>query len=658
MEMGELLWEPSAAIIDRARITQFTRWAEARTGRTFSTYEELWSWSVSDVAGFWGALWDYFEIDSAAPPRSVLSDDAMPGARWFEGATLSYAHHVFRSASADHPAMVYSSEEAGPQELSWEELGAATAKVAAFLKDVGVEPGDRVASFMPNTPATLIAFLACASIGAVWSSCAPDFGSRSVIDRFRQIEPKVLFTIDGYTYGGRWYDRTGVVEEIRTALPSLLATVAVGGHASTGAAGVAGSTRWADIMDGPELPLEFVQLPFDHPLWIVYTSGTTGLPKPIVHGQGGVILEHLKFSALHLDLGPGDRFLWYSSTGWIMWNLVTGGLLAGATIVVHDGNPAYPDLNALWALASDVGVTFFGTSAAFVVANMQAGLTPGDSFDLSKVRAVGSTGSPLPPEGFRWLYDQLGDRLWLTSASGGTDVATAFIGGSPTLPVHAGELQCRCLGVAAASFDEEGQTLVDDVGELVITRPIPTMPLYLWNDADGERYRAAYFDMYPGIWRHGDWISITSRGTAVIVGRSDSTINRRGVRIGTSELYSVVEELDFVADSVCVDVGESATDSRLLLFVVTADGTALDAAAEAQLRTHVRQTLSPRHVPDAVYTIPEVPRTLNGKKLEVPLKRIFQGVPLGEALNVDSMANPGSIDPIRELAASITQGAE
>ena len=538
--------------------------------------------------------------------------------------------------------------------MSWAELEAATARVAAFLRESGVEAGDRVASFMPNTPMTLVAFLACASIGAVWSSCAPDFGTRSVIDRFRQIEPKVLFTIDGYSFGGKWFDRSDVVGSIRGALPSLEHVV----HVDSGrGASIEGATTWDDLMSRPGDRLEFADLSFDHPLWIVYTSGTTGLPKPIVHGQGSVILEHLKLNALHMDLGPGDRFMWFSSTGWIMWNLVTGGLLAGATIVIHDGSPGHPDLGALWKVAADTGVTFFGTSAAFVVANMKAGLEPAKDYDLSAVETVGSTGSPLPPEGFAWLYEQFGDDLWLTSASGGTDVATAFVGGTPTLPVHAGELQCALLGVAAAAFDPDGNAVIDEVGELVITKPMPSMPLYLWNDPDGQRYHEAYFDMYPGVWRHGDWVRFTPSGSAVILGRSDSTINRRGVRIGTSELYSAVEELPWVADSVCVDVGLDATSSRLLLLLVLAGEAAFDEGRDAELRSHVRSILSPRHVPDEIFVIPEVPRTLNGKKLEVPLKKLFLGDPIEEALNVDSMSNPDSIDAIVELAERIAGGS-
>ena len=649
MDAGRLLWEPSERTHGRARMTDFTRWAERHTGRNFDSYEELWSWSTDEPDAFWAGLWDYFSVETSQPYGRVMSPDPMPGTKWFEGAELSYAEHIFRNASADHPAMVYSSERSGPEELSWDALAAGTARVAGYLRSVGVTPGDRIASLMPNTPETLMAFLAAASIGAVWSSCAPEFGSRSVIDRFRQIEPKVLFAADGYAYGGVWHDRARVVDEIRNALPSLEATVVLtGGETML----LDGATTWAELMQLPDPGLEFAQLPFDHPLWIVYTSGTTGLPKPIVHGQGGILIEHLKLSALHFDLNPGDRIFWYSSTGWIMWNIVVGALLVGATIVVYDGSPGYPDLDVLWKTAADCRVTFFGTSAAFVVANMKAGIAPGERFDLSAVRAVGSTGSPLPPDGFAWLYEQCGDDLWLTSASGGTDVATAFIGGSPTIPVHAGELQCRCLGVAAHAFDEAGDSLIDEVGELVITQPMPSMPLYLWNDHDGNRYRASYFDMYPGVWRHGDWIRISESGSSVILGRSDSTINRRGVRIGTAELYSAIEEFPGVADSICVDVGADATSSLLLLLLVVDEGAGFDAGDEAALRSHLRHTLSPRHVPDVIFVVPEIPRTLNGKKLEVPLKRIFQGAAVAEALNVDSMANPDSINPILKLAAA------
>ncbi len=542
----ELLWEPSREQVAASRLTHFMGWLD----RGFRSYRELWEWSVADVEGFWSSLWDYFEVQASRPYERVLSGHALPGAHWFPGAELSYVEHVFRNRDDTATAIVHASELRPQAELTWGELRALTASLRAGLRELGVGRGDRVVAYMPNIPETVAAFFACASLGAVWSSCSPDFGTRSVVDRFAQIEPKVLLAVDGYRYGGRDFDRRQVLAELEREIPSLEHVVVLPYLGSEG--------NWERLLGAGEL--EFEQLPFEHPLWVLYSSGTTGLPKAIVHGQGGILLEHLKKVNLHADLRSGDRFFWFTTTGWMMWNFLVGGLLSEAAIVLYDGNPATPDLGRLWDLADSTGITCFGTSAAFVNACMKAGVEPAGGRDLSRLRSVGSTGSPLSAEGFHWVYEHLGADTWLFSTSGGTDLCTAFVGGVPTLPVYAGELQARSLGAKVEAFDEEGRSVVDQVGELVLTEPMPSMPLYLWNDPDGERYRESYFSVYPGVWRHGDWIEITSRGTAIIYGRSDSTINRGGVRMGTSEIYRAVLACEQVVDALVVDLPRAETD--------------------------------------------------------------------------------------------------
>ena len=643
---GDLLWTPSAEWIDRANITRFARYAEERTGLTFPGYNDLWEWSATDLPAFWSAVWDYFDVVGTGPD-TVLEGDSIVGARWFGGAEVNLAEHIARMQTPARPAMIFASEAVEPREVSWTEMLTTAARVQAYLRDVGVGRGDRVVSYLPNVPETIAIFLAVAGLGAIWSSCAPDFGPRSVIDRFRQIEPKVLFATDGYRYGGSVFDRRPQVAELRDSLPALERTVLV---PNAGLGDLPGTVHWEALPHAPSSSLAFERVPFDHPLWVVYTSGTTGLPKPIVHGHGGILLEHAKLSALHFDQGPDDRFFWFSSTGWIMWNLVVGTLLSGATIAMYDGNVAYPDMWTIWDFADRAQLTFLGVSAAYVIAGMDAGIIPRDRYEFEALRAVGSTGSPLSPAGFGWLYDNVKRDMWVVSASGGTDVATAFVGGSPTLPVRAGELQCRCLGCRVEAFDPSGRALVDEVGELVVTEPMPSMPIYLWNDPDGSRYRESYLEMYSGLWRHGDWIKLTTEGSAVIYGRSDSTINRKGVRIGTSEMYAVIEALPEVADSLVVDVGEDHNSALLVAFVVPAGGSGMNPLAESSIRTAIRDSLSPRHVPDRIIAIDEVPRTLNGKKLEVPVKRILQGWDPQEAVNVDSMVNPGSMDFFVRLA--------
>jgi acetoacetyl-CoA synthetase len=631
----EVLWTPSGERLKRANITRFERWLEETRGLRFADYQALWQWSVDSLEDFWDSIVEFCSLRFSAEPARVLGRAEMPGAQWFPGARVNYAEHIFRNREGSEVAIRHASEvrpEVG--EWTWERLRFQTAAIAAGLRARGVGPGDRVAAYMPNIPETVAALLACASIGAVWSSAAPEFGVRSVVDRFSQIEPSVLLAVDGYRYAGKDFDRRGAVEEIAGALGAPAVWF-----------GYLDGSGWPDDFSGSGGQLEFAAVAFDHPLWVLYSSGTTGLPKPIVHGQGGILIEQLKKGWLHLDAQAGDRLFWFTTTGWMMWNFLVGVLLTDASIVLYDGSPGYPDFGRLWDLAEEIGMTCFGTSAAFVSSCMKAGVSVrGDGRSLAPLRSLGSTGSPLSPEGFRWVYDQLGPDLWLFSTSGGTDMCTAFVGGVPTLPVYQGELQARCLGCAVESWDPAGQPLVDEVGELVITHPMPSMPLYFWGDAAGERYRESYFSMYPGVWRHGDWIEITSRGTAVIYGRSDSTINRGGVRMGTSEIYRAVLALDEVVDALAVDVPRPGTDGWLMLFVVLRDGARLDDGLTAAIRQRIRQDCSPRHMPDEVVAIAEVPRTLSGKVLEVPVKRILSGVPAQEAASRESLANPGALD--------------
>ncbi|WP_026370044.1 acetoacetate--CoA ligase [Kallotenue papyrolyticum] len=647
---GTLLWEPSPTLSDGSELRRYMRWLAERQGRAYDTYAALWEWSVSDLPGFWASLWDFFAIRSATPYTAVLPRAAMPGAEWFPGAQLNYTEHIFRAKRADHPAILFQSETQPLTAIGWDELERQVAAVAAALRELGVRPGDRVVGYLPNTPHAVVALLATASLGAIWSSCSPDFGSPSVIDRFKQIEPKVLFAVDGYRYGGKAHDRRAVVAEIQRALPTLERTVLIPYlDAQSNAAGLERALLWSELLQH-DAPLRCEPVPFMHPLWILYSSGTTGLPKPIVHSQGGILLEHFKMLALHHDLKPGDRFFWFTTTGWMMWNYLVSGLLVGATILLYDGSPAYPDLGVLWRFAQETGMTLFGTSAAYIGACMKAGLEPARQYDLSRLRSMGSTGSPLPPEGFVWAYQHVKRDLWLASVSGGTDLCTAFVGGCPLLPVYAGELQCRCLGAAVQAFDEAGRPVIEQVGELVITAPMPSMPIYFWNDPDYRRYRESYFEMYPGVWRHGDWIKITRRGTAVIYGRSDSTINRMGIRMGTSEFYRVVEGVPEVLDSLVIDLEGLGGEPYLALFVVLREGAQLDQELRERIKRTIREALSPRHVPDDIFQIPEVPRTLNGKKLEVPIKKIFMGVPPEKAANPDAMSNPQILSYFVELA--------
>jgi acetoacetyl-CoA synthetase len=639
------LWEPSDEWVARTTLTRYSDWLGSERGLSFGSYEELWQWSVDDVEGFWSSIVEFFDVRFSEGGDTVLGDRSMPGAEWFPGAWVSYAERVFRGKDDDAVAILHRSE-VRPElaEWTWGRLRSETARVAAGLRALGVSEGDRVVAYMPNIPETVACFLACASIGAVWSSAAPEFGARSVIDRFAQVEPTVLLAIDGYRYGGKDFDRGEIVDRIASEIPGLSAVVRFG---------YADGSGWEDGFLGPEgESLEFASLPFDHPLWVLYSSGTTGLPKPIVHGQGGILLEQLKAMNVHLDAQAGDRVFWFSTTGWMMWNFLVGVLLTDAAIVLFDGNPGYPSLDVLWDLAAESEMTTFGTSAAFIASCMKGDVDPaGGGRDLSALRAVGSTGSPLSPDGFEWVYEKVGADTWLFSTSGGTDMCTAFVGGVPVLPVYLGELQARALGADVQSWDPDGNALIGEVGELVITSPMPSMPIFFWGDDDGSRLRESYFEMYPGVWRHGDWIEITSRGTAIISGRSDATINRGGVRMGTSEIYRAVLDVEPVVDALVVDLPREGTDGWMPLFVVLRDGAELDDELVAEIRRRVREDCSPRHVPNEIRQIAEVPRTLSGKILEVPVKRILTGTPADQAASRESLANPAALDYFVELAA-------
>jgi len=652
MTAPPILWRPDAERIERATITGYTRWLEQARGLDLPDYASLWEWSTTDLEGFWASIWERFDVDASVPYERVLGSRAMPGAEWLPGARLNYAEHALRTRDSDAVAIRHASELRPLAEITRGELRDEVARLAGGLRALGVGPGDRVAAYLPNIPEAVASFLACASIGAIWSSCSPDFGARSVIDRFAQIEPRVLLAVDGYRYGGKDFDRTGVLEELLDELPTVEHTVVLGYlDPEPALVGVHGAVAWADLRAmGEGVPLEFEHVPSDHPLWVLYSSGTTGLPKAIVHGHGGILLETLKQMHLHVDLQADDRLFWFTTTGWMMWNFVIGGLTTDASIVLYDGNPGTPDLGVLWDLVEAAGITCFGTSAAYIGACQKAGLLPAEGRDLSSLRSVGSTGSPLSPEGFAWVYDALGANIWLFSTSGGTDVGTAFVGGVPTLPVYRGELQARALGARIEAWSPEGLPLVGEVGELVLTEPMPSMPLFFWGDSDGSRYRESYFEMFPGVWRHGDWIELTDRGTAVISGRSDATINRGGIRMGTSEIYRAVLTLDEVVDALVLDVPLPGTDGFMPLFVVLRDGTDLDDELVARIRLRIREDCSPRHVPDVVEQIAEVPRTLSGKALELPVKRILLGAAAATTVSRDALANPAALDPFEEMA--------
>jgi len=665
----EPLWRPTPESVEQSKLTGWARWLKQQgIGPGSEGYAGLWKWSTDEPELFWRSIWDYFDVQHDGEFDQVLSGHMMPGAKWFEGTRLNYAEHIFRDRDPDAIAIIGRTEGGSwERDMTWGELTGAVINARSFLESHGVTAGDRVAAYMPNIYETIVLFLATASLGAVWSSCSPDFGAGAVRDRFAQIEPKILIGITDYDYGGKNFDRRATVIELANSMPSVEKVLFLGDGDPR--VDLPEGVGWDDdrfltakdlypgsgghaVPEGAEL--EFTRVPFDSPLWILYSSGTTGLPKPIVQGQGGILLEHLKKMNLHLDAREGDRIFWFTTTGWMMWNFLVSCLLTDAAIVLYDGNPGHPDMSTLWQLASDAEVTCFGTSASYISACMKDGVEPGaEGRDLSKLRSVGSTGSPLAPEGFDWIYEHVGEDTWLFSTSGGTDLCTAFVGGVPTLPVYRGELQGRALGAAVESWDEDGRPHIGEVGELVITKPMPSMPLFLWGDEDGSRYIDSYFDVYPGIWRHGDWIEITERGTAIIYGRSDSTINRGGIRMGTSEIYRAVLADDDIADALVVDIPKEGTEGWMPLFVVLAEGAELNDDLKKKVAAEIRSRCSPRHVPNEMIEIEEVPRTLSGKVLEVPVKRILTGTPAEKAASRDSLKNPAALDFFSEYAKTL-----
>ncbi|MER5787152.1 acetoacetate--CoA ligase [Streptomyces sp. NPDC001980] len=645
---GELLWTPGPERVAEANLTRFGEWLARERGLRFDGYDELWRWSVRDLEGFWGALWEYFGVRSAAPHSAVLGSRDMPGAEWFPGARLNYAEHVLRQERPGADALLFCSEEAAaPAAVPWEEFAGKVRVLATRLRQLGVRPGDRVCGYLPNVPQAAVAMLATTAIGAVWASVSPDFGSRGVIDRFGQLRPKVLFCVDGYRYGGKTFDRREEVRRIAAALPGLEHVV----HLPQ--LGAVDGLTWDEVLDRPPVPAAdfvFEQVPFDHPLWVLFSSGTTGLPKAIVHGHGGILLEQLKLQTFHMDLRAGDRPLFFTTTGWMMWNFLISSLLVGATPVLYDGNPAHPEPDVLWRIAQDTRATFFGASPAYVDLMAKAGIVPGERYDLSALRTVMPAGSPVSPQCTAWFYGNVKDDLWIATGSGGTDCCTGFVGGVPTLPVYAGEMQARSLGVAAYAYDEHGRSLVDRVGELVITEPLPSMPVTFWGEDGDERYRRTYFGDFPGVWRHGDFFKVNARGGCFVLGRSDATLNRQGVRIGTAEIYRVVEALDEVVAALVVSLDLPEERFFMPLFVVLRDGATLGPGLERTIRDRLRREYSPRHVPDRIVQVPAVPTTLTGKKLEVPARRILLGTPVEQAADRSAVADPRALDALARYA--------
>lgn len=645
--MTEPLYALPPDLQRESRLTDYLGWLESGRGVSLPGWDELWRWSVDDQEGFWGSLWDYFEVVSHAPYERVLADRTMPGAVWFPGARLNYAEHCLgRPEDSDRPAVLAHSETRQPLRFTFADLRDQVARAQAGLRRLGVGTGDRVAAYLPNIPETLVAFLATAGLGAVWATCAPEFGAHAVIDRFGQIEPKVLLTVSGYTYGGKDIDRRREVTLIRDALPTVEHVVQVpyGPHE------LAGTVGWNDLLRETG-PLRFEPLPFDHPLYVLFSSGTTGKPKAIVHGHGGILLEHLKSLALHWDLRAGDRMMWFTTTAWMMWNVLVSCLLVRASIVMLDGNPLHPDLRSQWRLAERTRATHFGTSPGYLMACRKDGVRPTEEFDLPAIRHLPVAGSPLPPEGFRWIHEQFGDAVLLNVGSGGTDVCSGLVQGSPLQPVWAGEMSGPALGVAAAAFDPHGRPVLGELGELVVSAPLPSMPVGLWGDTDGSRYLATYFEHFPGVWRHGDWIRFSPVGSCVITGRSDATLNRGGVRLGTAEFYRVVEEVDEIDDSLVVHLEDAAGGpGELLLFVVTRAGTPLDDTLRATLKSTIRTALSPRHIPDTIEGVPAIPYNRTGKKLEIPVKHILRGEPADKVVTPGSTTDPTALAPFVAFA--------
>jgi acetoacetyl-CoA synthetase len=640
-----ILWQPSEQFKRNSNLAKYMQWLKDNLNLECKDYDALWKWSVEHPAEFWKSISDYFKVIHHSSYSSVMSNDPMPYTKWFEGSTLNYAEHIFRNATDKHPAILFQSEHQPLAAISWDALKQKVAALQSFFIQQGIQPGDRIAGYLPNIPEATVSLLAAMSVGAVWSSCSPDFGSASVMERFRQIEPRILIATDGYVYNGKSFNRMKDVKAIKAALPSVEKLIRIPFTGSIIEEGnMAGAVLWDEVMQTSYTALQFTAVPFGHPIWILYSSGTTGIPKAITHSHGGVLLEHFKYLAFHNDVQPGENFFWFTTTGWMMWNYLHAALLLGATIVLYDGSPGYPDISALWRMATKIPVHHFGTSAPFIMACKKAGILPGEYGDLSALRSVSSTGSPLPQEGFDYVYEKIKKDLWLCSMSGGTDVCTAFVGGCSLLPVYEGEIQCRALGCEMYALDENGNRITDEVGEMVITRPMPSMPVFFWNDKQFEKYLSSYFETYPGIWRHGDWVKITPRNGVVILGRSDATLNRQGVRIGTAEIYRAVDTVPEVKDSLIVNIELPGGGDYMPLFVVMKENHSLTAEIKDTIKRTLRSTYSPRHVPDEIIAVNDIPYTISGKKMEMPVKKILMGKPLEQSVNAGSVKNPESLE--------------
>lgn len=649
------LWEPSQYFKDNSHLEHYRKWLSENRNLKFKSYQELWEWSVTEIENFWESIWQYFDIISHSPYKTVKSKHKMPNCKWFEGATLNYAEHIFRNVNDEETAIIFGNETDYIQEITWQELKTKVASLAAYFKSVGVTKGDRVVAFIPNVPEATIAFLAANTIGAIWSSTSPDFGVESVVDRFAQIEPKVIIAVDGYQYNGKPYDKSNVINSIVAALPTLKKVVVL--PYLNKSAMKQFPKNYIDIetiFNNYKGNLIFEPVEFNHPIWVLYSSGTTGLPKAIVHSHGGILLEHLKYMAFHNDVHQGERFFWFSTTGWMMWNFVQASFFMGASIVLYDGSPTYPNFNKLWQFSERVGIHHFGTSAPYLVACMKKELTPKSEFNLSSLRSISSTGAPLPPEAFNYIYSNIKDDVWLCSMAGGTDVCTAFVGGLPEYAVHSGEIQCRALGVSLFAYDDFGNRVEDELGEMVIDQPMPSMPIFFWNDQDNKRYLASYFEHYPGKWRHGDFIKINSETNGLVIyGRSDATLNRHGIRIGTAEIYRAVNKIQAVEDSLIVNLEQEEGKHYMPLFVKMKSNFSLTEDVKSQIKNQLKKEYSPRHVPDEIIQVSDIPYTISGKKMEAPIKKILLGMPIKKSINIDSMRNPESVDFYIEFARYI-----